>query len=223
TRQGRSFIHSNSLTRKEVKILKDLIASSQKAKFLDQASKATRADFKDSSNNNKSEQYKTPNNLATYHTSQTATNYSITINILKRLTAESLDVFRQYTAKSTGEERKYKLPQKQAKIASLKNLRTSAIVANKRKNNTILQALQAILRDKGAQFRSPQQEKAIRLATAKQSPLITMLPTGSRKSLIFIVPAILASAGVTIIVAPYTELKKQLVTHYINTGLDYKP
>ncbi|KAI1071344.1 hypothetical protein LB507_011573, partial [Fusarium sp. FIESC RH6] len=112
--------------------------------------------------------------------------------------------------KSTEKERKCKLPQKQAKITSLKNLRTSAVVADKRKDNTILQALQAILQDKGAQFRSPQQEEAIRLATAKQSPLITILPTGSKKSLIFIVPAMLVGAGVTIVVALYTELKRQL-------------
>ncbi|KAM6506755.1 hypothetical protein FALCPG4_018584 [Fusarium falciforme] len=36
-RRGQSFIHSNNLASKEVKILKDLIISSRKAKFLDQA------------------------------------------------------------------------------------------------------------------------------------------------------------------------------------------
>jgi hypothetical protein len=36
------------------------------------------------------------------------------------------------------------------------------------------------------------------------------------------VPAILSRSRVTIIIALYTELKKQLVTHYTNAGLDYK-
>ncbi|KAI1066985.1 hypothetical protein LB507_011676 [Fusarium sp. FIESC RH6] len=83
--------------------------------------------------------------------------------------------------------------------------------------------MHTILRDKGTQFRSPQQKEAIRLATAKQSPLVTVLPIGSRKSLIFIVPAMLVGIGVTIVVALYAELKRQLVTRCINAGLDYKP
>jgi superfamily II DNA helicase RecQ len=91
-----------------------------------------------------------------------------------------------------------------------------------KKDNIILQALRAILRNKDAQFRSLQQEEAVSLATAKQSPLVAVLPPGSRKSLVFIVPAILAGAGITIVVALYTELKRQLVTHCIDTGLDCK-
>ncbi|KAG7406728.1 putative ATP-dependent DNA helicase Q1 [Fusarium oxysporum f. sp. rapae] len=57
---------------------------------------AGRADFEDGEDNhNKSEQYKVPDNLAASHTGQTAANYSVTINILKRLTAKSLEIFRQ--------------------------------------------------------------------------------------------------------------------------------
>jgi hypothetical protein len=36
------------------------------------------------------------------------------------------------------------------------------------------------------------------------------------------VPAILSGSGVTIIVAPYAELKRQLVTRCIDAGLDCK-
>ncbi|KAI1071050.1 hypothetical protein LB507_011522 [Fusarium sp. FIESC RH6] len=52
------------------------------------------------------------------------------------------------------------------------------------------------------------QEEAIRLATVKQSPLVTVLLIGSGKSLIFIVLAILVGIGVIIVVALYTELKR---------------
>ncbi|KAI1066984.1 hypothetical protein LB507_011678 [Fusarium sp. FIESC RH6] len=111
----------------------------------------------------------------TYHTSQTVANYSVIINMLKRLTAESLDIFGQ--------------PSLQERRESASSLRT-------------------ILQDKGAQFRSPQQEEAVRLATAKQSLLVAILPTGSRKSLVFMVLAILVGVGVTIVVALYAELKR---------------
>lgn len=36
------------------------------------------------------------------------------------------------------------------------------------------------------------------------------------------VPAMLSGSGVTIVVAPYTELKRQLVTSCIDAGLDCK-
>jgi hypothetical protein len=52
---------------------------------------------------------------------------------------------------------------------------------------------------------------------------VAVLPIGGNKSLVFMVPAILASAGVTIVVAPYAELKRQLIQYYIDAGLDCKP
>ena len=62
----------------------------------------------------------------------------------------------------------------------------------------------------------------MRLAAVKQTPLVAVLPVGGGKSLIFMVPAILSGSGVTIIVALYTKLKRQLVTRCINAGLDCK-
>jgi superfamily II DNA helicase RecQ len=60
------------------------------------------------------------------------------------------------------------------------------------------------------------------LAAAKQTPLVAVLPVGGGKSLIFIVPAMLSGSGVTIVVAPYAELKRQLVTCCTDAGLDCK-
>jgi superfamily II DNA helicase RecQ len=86
----------------------------------------------------------------------------------------------------------------------------------------ILRALRTVLRNDDAQFRSPQQEMAVRAAAAKETPLVAVLPTGGGKSLIFIVPAMLSGAGVTIVVAPYAELKRQLVTRCLEAGLECK-
>ncbi|KAK2931868.1 hypothetical protein FoTM2_009385 [Fusarium oxysporum f. sp. vasinfectum] len=124
---------------------------------------AGRADFEDGEDDHdESEQYEVPDDLAASHTGQTAANYGVTIDILKRLTAESLEIFGQ-------------------------------------------------------------QEEAVRQAAAQQSPLVAVLPTGGGKSLVFMVPAMLASAGVTIVVAPYAELKRQLVQRCVDAGLDCKP
>jgi hypothetical protein len=60
------------------------------------------------------------------------------------------------------------------------------------------------------------------LVAAKETLLVVILLTSRGKSLIFIVLAILSGSGVTIVVVLYTELKRQLVTRYIDTGLDYK-
>lgn len=86
----------------------------------------------------------------------------------------------------------------------------------------MLEALRAVLRDDRAHFRTPEQEEAVRLAAAKETPLVAVLPTGGGKSLVFMVPAMLAGAGVTVVVAPYAELKRQLVSRCVDAGLDCK-
>jgi hypothetical protein len=53
------------------------------------------ADFKDDEEHDESENYEAPDDLAACHTGKTAANYGMTIDILKRLTAESLEVFGQ--------------------------------------------------------------------------------------------------------------------------------
>ncbi len=62
----------------------------------------------------------------------------------------------------------------------------------------------------------------MRLAMAKQTLLVAVLLVGRGKSLIFIVLAMLSRSRVTIIIALYAELKRQLVTCCINAGLNCK-
>ena len=56
---------------------------------------AAKADFEDTSDSNDKEQYEIPDDLAASYTGQIAANYGVTINVLKRLTANSLKIFRQ--------------------------------------------------------------------------------------------------------------------------------
>ncbi len=62
----------------------------------------------------------------------------------------------------------------------------------------------------------------VRAAAAKDTLLVAVLPIGRGKSLVFIVLAILTGVGVTIVMAPYAELKRQLVIRYLDAGLEYK-
>ncbi|KAH7142569.1 hypothetical protein B0J13DRAFT_526033 [Dactylonectria estremocensis] len=81
---------------------------------------------------------------------------------------------------------------------------------------------ETILRNNYAQFRLLQQEEAMQLAAAKETPLVAVLLIGGGKSLVFIMLAMLTGARVTIVIAPYAELKQQLVTRCINTGFNCK-
>ncbi|KAH7108990.1 hypothetical protein B0J13DRAFT_614547 [Dactylonectria estremocensis] len=122
---------------------------------------AAKADFEDADDDDDAERYEVPDDLAAAYTGQIAANYGVTIDVLKRLIAELLEVFGQ-------------------------------------------------------------QEEAMQLAAAKETPLVAILPTGGGKSLVFMVPAMLTGAGVTIVVVLYAELKQQLVTYCIDAGLDCK-
>jgi hypothetical protein len=54
-----------------------------------------KADFEDTGASDDEEHYEIPDDLAAGYTGQTAANYSVTINVLKRLTANSLNIFGQ--------------------------------------------------------------------------------------------------------------------------------
>jgi superfamily II DNA helicase RecQ len=197
---------------------------------------AVKADFEEADDDD-TEQYEVPDDLAASHTGQTAANYGVTIDVLKRLTADSLEIFGQVShrwhtflklikqqpssqpplkRKGAADVREL-APMKRPKVLYLEQPNSEA-----RKDQLILKALRTVLRDDHAQFRTAQQEEAVRLAAAKETPLVVILPTGGGKSLIFMVPAMLSGSGVTIVVAPYAELKRQLVTRCVDAGLDCK-
>jgi superfamily II DNA helicase RecQ len=199
-----------------------------------------KADFEDDDDSDDTERYEIPDDLAACHTGRTAANYGVTIDVLKHLTADSLEIFGQVSHRWHRFLHLVKEPPSSPPPSSLKRkgaVDVTGPTPSKRprilpplqkpdletgRDQLILNALRAVLRDDHAQFRTPQQEEAIRLAAAKESPLVAVLPTGGGKSLVFMVPAMLPGSGVTIVVAPYAELKRQLVTRCIDAGLDCK-
>ena len=196
-----------------------------------------RADFdKEEDDDNDGEQYQVADDLAAAHTGNTAANYGVTIDIIKKLSADSLETFRQVSHRwhqflglvdadrgvSAGKRKNDSGPLQKPTSKRPRILPLDWLSSEQASNDAILSALRSILRDDRAQFWSPQQEEAVRLASAKETPLVAVLPTGAGKSLIFMVPAMLHGAGITVVVAPYAALKQQLATRCIDAGLDCK-
>ncbi|KFZ20168.1 hypothetical protein V501_00278 [Pseudogymnoascus sp. VKM F-4519 (FW-2642)] len=153
------------------------------------------ADFENDDDDGDSEQYEIPDDVAASHTSKTAENYGVTIDVLKHLTAESLEIFGQVSYRwhkflglieqpSSQPSLKRKCmdvggltPRKRPKILPL-NKAISEVASEQ----ALLKALRAVLRDDHAQFRTPHQKEAVRLAAANETPLVAILPTGGGKA-----------------------------------------
>jgi superfamily II DNA helicase RecQ len=72
--------------------------------------------------------------------------------------------------------------------------------------------MQKALGTTNVKYRSLEQERAVEVVLTQETPVIVVLPTGGRKSLTFMGPACLPDAGVTIIVAPFQVLEKNIIS-----------
>jgi superfamily II DNA helicase RecQ len=81
-------------------------------------------------------------------------------------------------------------------------------------------ALQQVLSKQDVSFQSIEQEQALYAVLDKQTPLVIILPTGKRKSLLFTLPACIKGAGVTVVIMPYRALIKDLVSRIYKYGVD---
>lgn len=193
-------------------------------------SETEKADFDEEHDDD--EYYEAPDDLAAGHSGKTAAHYGVTVDVLKCLTADSLEIFRQVShrwhkflgiLKVTSLQKRIAasgaegdVRHKRSKTLLCRNITSGPIATEK----ALLEGLCTILRDNHAQYRSPQQAEAIRLASVGASPLVVVLPTGGGKTAVFMVPAMLPKAQVTVVVAPYAELKKQLVARCRDAGID---
>lgn len=84
----------------------------------------------------------------------------------------------------------------------------------------ISRAMQRILKKQDVRFRSIEQELAVQAVLDKRTPLVVILPTGSRKSLLFIVAALVETGGMTVVVVPYRALRANLVERMKASGIN---
>ncbi|KFZ12997.1 hypothetical protein V502_06828 [Pseudogymnoascus sp. VKM F-4520 (FW-2644)] len=114
--------------------------------------------------------------------------YGVTIDVLKRLAAESLKIFGQVP----GAHRATVItviitPPKWRCVVdagglTLKILPLNKAVSEVASEQALLRALWEVLRDDHSQFRTPQQKETVRLAAAKETSLVAILPTGEGKA-----------------------------------------
>ena len=88
--------------------------------------------------------------------------------------------------------------------------------------DTVKQAMSRILRTDEVTFRSSQQQEALMsiVNTNGRTPLVVVLPTGGGKSLLFMVPASLEDAGITVVVVPFRALLDNLLQKAQAAGID---
>ncbi|KAK2684950.1 hypothetical protein QWA68_016472 [Fusarium oxysporum] len=104
---------------------------------------------------------------------------------------------------------------------SRKRRKTAQEVAQKMEDD-ITEGLQALLGPK-ATWRSEKQAESMRaiMSLKTDQTAINVLPTGARKSILFMLPAVMQLTGISIVVVPYVALMDDLVTQATAIGVDY--
>ena len=82
---------------------------------------------------------------------------------------------------------------------------TAASVSSK-----TLKALRKFYDDKRATFKSPQQAKALQLIIEGKKDVLTILPTGGGKSLLFFLPTLMESGKTTVVIVPLIAITDDL-------------
>ena len=84
----------------------------------------------------------------------------------------------------------------------------------------VMAALQKLLKDPHADFRSEEQRTAVFAVLRGETPLVVVLPTGGGKTLLATLPPVLDPQGVTIFVAPFRALVNDMVQRFKHDGID---
>lgn len=82
-----------------------------------------------------------------------------------------------------------------------------------------LTALQEIYDDPDARFKSEEQMKAMKLVLQRKFDVLTILPTGGGKSLIFQLPAWVEKDLTTVVIVPFVALAEEMKDRCIDMGL----
>jgi superfamily II DNA helicase RecQ len=159
-------------------------------------------------------------------------NYSVPIDIVKNLSARSIDAFRALSTAwhrflgvdgQTEEPVEPSSRNKRRMRESMSGLvvlpKEKAVQVQDLRAEAVHKALQQVLGKQDVGFRSVEQEQALYAVLDNQTPLVVVLPTGGGKSLLFTLPACIEE-GVTVVVVPYRALIEDLVQRIRDCGVD---
>ena len=85
----------------------------------------------------------------------------------------------------------------------------------------LLGGLKKLYGDENMTWRCPEQEKALEIIMSGREQVVAVLPTGSGKSLLFMLPCTLPGAQVTILIVPLVSLRGDLLRRMQALGIDH--
>jgi superfamily II DNA helicase RecQ len=85
----------------------------------------------------------------------------------------------------------------------------------------IAKAMKKALRTNVVKYQLLEQKRAVEAVVNRESPVVVVLPTSGKKSLTFIGTACLPQVGVTIVVALFQALEKNLISQCQEKGINY--
>lgn len=155
-------------------------------------------------------------------------HYGVPIDIIKNLSMRSLETFRPLSEKWHRflglEQAKSEQGLEQAKRRLSGEQEMQGRPKRRRdgySDQEIQTAMQQVLGRTEVSFRSAEQERALHDVLGGRTPLVVVLPTGGGKSMLFMVPACMADAGVSIVVVPLRALVDDLVQRLKQAGIDH--
>ena len=122
---------------------------------------------------------------------------------------------------SDGEQEQIKRPRLDRSKLKLRRRRRPRRAGPEYTDQDIKAAMQQVLGQTEVLFRTPEQEQALQAVLHGQTPLVVVLPTGGGKSVLFMVPACMADAGVTVVVVPFRALVNDLLRRLQRARIDH--
>ncbi|KAF1922195.1 uncharacterized protein M421DRAFT_38003, partial [Didymella exigua CBS 183.55] len=157
-------------------------------------------------------------------------NYSVLIDIVKHLSARSIEAFQTLSNAWHSFLGLEKPMWTRADERRSNSVLTIIAKTKKKKKEKRRRRRRRKRRKRGAEslygnrdcsnFRLVKQEQALHAVMDRQTLLVVVLLTGGGKSLLFSVPACLTDAGVTVVVVPYRALMEDLVSRMQKCGID---
>ncbi|CAE7173591.1 RecQ family helicase [Pyrenophora teres f. teres] len=160
-------------------------------------------------------------------------NYSVSLDIVKHLSARSIDAFRALSTawhrvlgvdgqteapEELGRRQKRRMRESMSGLVMLP--KEKAVLVEDARAAAVQRALQQVLGKQDVGFRSMEQEQALYAVLDKVTPLVVVLLTGGGKSLLFTLPACIEENGVTVVVVLYRALIEDLVSWIGRCGVD---
>ena len=142
-------------------------------------------------------------------------SYARIRNLTRGLTPESIDIFRAICDKW---HRWYGMTSRDVRPAEEGG--GLHAVLTEREQQQEIERVMVELHGAGYSWISRQQKDAVQSSVSGISPLFVILPTGTGKTLAFLVPALMKGSKVTVVITPLIALGEDLVRRCIDAGLD---